>query len=405
MEMPVLSEKTITFINDHEGSDVRTLALQAARYSEVDVPAAIVQIAARQTARTKLPTWWRTSGIYYPHHLPMEQCSSEVTACYKARIIPEGLKRGGVLTDLSGGFGVDFVCMAKGFKMATYVERQEELCALMSHNKSLLGLPDAQVVHADGIEYLQRMPHQQVVFIDPARRDIQGRKTVAISDCEPDIKQLNSLLTEKADMVIVKLSPMLDISQVLSELPTIREVHVVAVAGECKELLLVMDKDARSVEARICCLNLPPVPPEVWPSPFLFSKDEEEESEYSLATEVGTYLFEPHAALLKAGAFRCVASRYGLQKLHSNSHLYTGDSALADFPGRSFEVIDHGGFGKHGEKKLFRYGRKMNLTVRNFPASVAELRKRLKLAEGGDDYLFATTLADGEKQWILCRKY
>lgn len=404
MEIAELTEKTVAFINDHAKDDVRALALQAVRYPDVDVPAALVQIAARQTARTKLPTWWAVSGIRYPRHLSMEQCSSEVTARYKATLIPDEWKADGALTDLSGGFGVDFACMAKGFKRAAYVERQEELCALASHNLPLLGLPDAQVTCADAVGYLRDMPHQQVLFIDPARRDTQGRKTVAISDCEPDITRLHPLLTEKADRVMVKLSPMLDISQALAELPTIREVHVVAVAGECKELLLVMDKEARSSEARIICMNLSVVVSENWPPAFQFARQEEETCECLLAKSLGAYLFEPHAALLKGGAFRIVAARYGLQKLHPNSHLYTGNLPLEDFPGRSFEVIDFGNFGKHGEKKLFGYGRKMNLTVRNFPASVAELRKRLKLTDGGEDYLFATTLADGEKKWILCRK-
>ncbi len=404
MDIAVLTEDTIAFVNDHAEDDVRALALQAARYPKVDMQAAIVQIAARQTARSKLPTWWGTQGIRYPHHLSMEQCSSEVTACYKASLIPQGLRDGGSLVDLSGGFGVDFTCMAEGFDEATYVEHNEELCALASHNLPLLGLPDARVVCADAVEYLAGMSHRQVLFVDPARRDSQGRKTVAISDCEPDIARLCSLLVEKSELVIVKLSPMLDISLALSELPTVREVHVVAVGGECKELLLLMDRDACSAETRIVCVNLPANMPVVWPSPFQFDREEEDKAECPLTSTVGAYLFEPHAALLKAGAFRSVAARYDLQKLHPNSHLYTGNLPLADFPGRSFEVITCGNFGKHGEKRLFRYGKKMNLTVRNFPASVAELRKRLKLADGGDLYLFATTLANEEKQWILCKK-
>lgn len=398
-----ISPETEAFIEEHAGDNVQTLALRAARFPKVNMATAIIQIAARQTARTKLPTWWKTTGIRYPSHLAMEQCSSEVTARYKAALIPEELKSGS-FTDLSGGFGVDFACMAQGFDEATYVERQEELCSLAEHNLPLLGLPHAQVVNADSTKILESLPQQSVIFADPARRDLKGRKTVLISDCDPDISRLHELLMAKARRVIVKLSPMLDISLALEQLPTIREVHVVAVGGECKELLLVMEPEARSAEARIVCANLPTSIPTVWPTPFSFTKQQEEEADYQLATGVKAYLYEPNSVLLKAGAFRMVAAHYGVEKLHPNSHLYTSDQLIKDFPGRVFEVITHGGFGKREVKNLLESVKKANLTVRNFPNSVADLRKRLKLAEGGDDYLFATTLGEGEKVWILCQK-
>lgn len=398
-----ISPETEAFIEEHAGDNVQTLALRAARYPKVNMATAIVQIAARQTARTKLPTWWKTAGIRYPNHLSMEQCSSEVTARYKASLIPEELK-GGSFTDLSGGFGVDFTCMAQGFSEATYVERQEELCALAEHNLPLLGLPHAQVVHADASKFLENLPPQSVIFIDPARRDLKGRKTVLISDCEPDISRLHTLLTGKAQRVIVKLSPMLDISLALEQLPNIREVHIVAVGGECKELLLVMEAEAQSAQARIVCTNLPTSTPATWPTPFCFTRQEEENTDYQIAPRIKHYLYEPNSVLMKAGAFRIVAAHYGVEKLHPNSHLYTSDQWIKKFPGRSFEVIEYGGFGKREIKELLGSVKKANLTVRNFPNSVADLRKRLKLPEGGDDYLFATTLAKEEKVWILCRK-
>lgn len=398
-----ISQETEVFIEEHAEDNVQTLALRAARFPKVNMATAIIQIAARQTARTKLPSWWKTAGIRYPSHLAMEQCSSEVTALYKAKLIPEELKKGG-LTDLSGGFGADFVCMAKGFSDATYVERQEDLCALAEHNFPLLGLPQAQVVNMDSVKYLKEMPHQAIIFIDPARRDLKGRKTVLISDCEPDISRLQEQLLEKAERVIVKLSPMLDISLALEQLPHVREVHVVAVKGECKELVMVMDAEANSANARIVCTNLPTTLPTVWPVPFSFSRQEEEEAIYSIATQIKTYLYEPNSVLMKAGAFRMIAAHYGVEKLHPSSHLYTSDQRIKEFPGRIFEVIAHGGFGKREVKELLASVKKANLTVRNFPNSVADLRKRLKLPEGGDDYLFATTLSNGEKAWILCRK-
>lgn len=398
-----ISPETIAFIEAHAEDNVQVLALQAARYPKVSMGFAITQIAARQTARTKLPSWWKVDGIRYPHHLSMEQCSSEVTARYKATLIPEKLKKG-ALTDLSGGFGVDFACMAEGFSEATYVERQEELCALASHNLPLLGLPHAQVVNADSAKHLSNMPHQTVIFIDPARRDLKGRKTVLISDCEPNITLLHEQLLQKAERVIVKLSPMLDISQALEQLPHVSEVHVVSVGNECKELVLVMEASADSANAHIICINLPTTTPEVWPSAFRFTRQEEEKAACTIAPEIKSYLYEPSSVMMKAGAFRTIASQYGVEKLHPNSHLYTSDLLVEDFPGRRFQVITHGGFSKREIRILLSSVKKANLTVRNFPNSVADLRKRLKLAEGGDDYLFATTLKDEEKQWILCRK-
>jgi hypothetical protein len=294
--------------------------------------------------------------------------------------------------------------MAEGFNEATYVERQEELCALASHNLPLLGLPHAQVINADSVKHLNNMPRQAVIFIDPARRDLKGRKTVAISDCEPNITLLHELLLQKAERVIVKLSPMLDISQALEQLPHVCEVHVVSVGNECKELILVMEASSHSANARIVCINLPTTTPTVWPSALSFTRQEEENATCTIATEIKGYLYEPNSVMLKAGAFRTIAMQYGVEKLHPNSHLYTSDRLVEDFPGRRFQVITHGGFSKREIKEFLSSVKKANLTVRNFPNSVADLRKRLKLAEGGDDYLFATTLKDEEKRWILCRK-
>lgn len=398
-----ISPETEAFIREHAEDNVQTLALRAARFPKVNMATAIVQIAARQTARAKLPTWWKTTGVRYPSHLAMEQCSSEATARYKAALIPEELKNGS-LTDLSGGFGVDFTCMAQGFSEATYVERQEELCALAEYNLPLLGLPHAQVVNTDAAKYLEGMSRQSVIFIDPARRDLKGRKTVLIGDCDPDVGRLHDLLMEKAEMVIVKLSPMLDISLALEQLPFVSEVHVVAVGGECKELLLVMKAGACSADARIICTNLPTGAASAWHTSFNFTRKEEEEAACPIAAQVKNYLYEPNSVLMKAGAFRMVAARYGVEKLHPNSHLYTSDQWVKEFPGRQFRVLAQGGFGKREVRELLDSVKKANLTVRNFPNSVADLRKKLKLAEGGEDYLFATTLSEGEKAWILCRK-
>lgn len=233
--MNQISPETQTFIREHRQDDVRALALQANKYPQVDMAEAVVQIAGWQIAEKKVPLWARTEGILYPRHLSMEQCSSEVTARYKASLVS-----GESLADLTAGFGVDCSFMARNFNRVIYVEKQEILCDLARHNFPLLGLSRIQVCQADGVEYLRQMEPVDCLFLDPARRDSHGGKTVAISDCEPDVCALESLLVEKGQYVLVKLSPMLDIGTALRELKYLREIHIVAVNNECKELIAVL---------------------------------------------------------------------------------------------------------------------------------------------------------------------
>lgn len=394
------SEETLRFIRLHRRDDVRTLALQAAKYPDVDMAEAVVQIAGIQIAEKKIPQWAQTEGILYPKHLSMEQCSSEVTARYKASLV-----EGDSFADLTAGFGVDCSFIARRFRRADYVERQETLCRLAAHNFPLLGLSHINVHCADALTYLQAMAPVDCLFLDPARRDSHGGKTVAISDCEPDVSRLEPLLVEKGRTVMIKLSPMLDIAAVLRDLRCVREIHIISVNNECKELVVILRRDSDVSESIgkeiiISCEQL------VNNSPFQhfdFTYAEEREVVCPIADKVGAYLYEPGAALLKAGAYRLLAARYGVSKLHLNSHLYTSDEPVA-FPGRAFKVMAVSGFGKKDLKALLSGVEKANLTVRNFPSSVAELRKKLKLKEGGDTYLFATTLASGEKVLIKCRK-
>ena len=394
--MEQLSQSTIEFIRAHSRDDVRLLALQAPRYPDVDMPAAIVQIAGRQAAANKIPSWQSIEELWYPRHLSMEQCSSEITAQYKST-----LADGETLTDLTGGFGIDCAFMASRFRKVSYVERQEELCEIAKHNFPLLGLKHITVYNEDGVAHLQKMEPVDCLFLDPARRDNQGGKTVAIADCEPDVQKLEPLLVEKGRTVVVKLSPMLDIFSSLRELKYIRQIHVVAVNNECKELLVVLQKETKSPSEGSG---------EVWVSceqavnnfltePFVFTYSQEKKAQCPLAGEVENYLYEPGASLLKAGPYRLLGARFGVKKLQANSHLYTSDT-LVDFPGRRFRVLEVSGFGKKELKQLLQGVDKANLTVRNFPASVAELRKKWKLKEGGDVYLFATTL-DGDRHVVI----
>ena len=390
-----LSPETLRFIEENARADVRSLALQAKKYPQVDMAMAVVQIAGRQIAEAKVPSWYRTLGLLYPKHLSMEQCSSEATAIYKA-----GLVEGDTFADLTGGFGIDCSFLSRKFKQADYVERQTELCELAEHNFPLLGL-NIGVHNEDGVEYLKQMHSVDVLFLDPARRDGHGGKTVAISDCEPDVSALEDLLVEKAKKVMVKLSPMLDLSLALKALKHVREVHVVSVNNECKELLLILEKSKESSEIVIHCEQITSAREH---QHYVFTQEQERTSDCPLSAEVGAYLYEPNASILKAGAYRSLTQAYPVNKLHASSHLYTSPYYIEDFPGRRFQVEAVSGFGKKELKTLLPGLEKANLTIRNFPSSVAELRKRLKLKEGGECYLFATTLSDESKVLIKCRK-
>ena len=390
-----LSAETIAFIEEHARADVRSLALQAKKYPEVDMAMAVVQIAGRQIAEAKVPSWHRVEGLLYPKHLSMEQCSSEATALYKM-----GLMEGETFADLTGGFGIDCSFLSRKFKQADYVERQAELCELAGHNFPLLGL-NIGVHNEDGVDSLKRMLPVDCLDLDPARRDGHGGKTVAISDCEPDVSALEELLVEKAKTVMVKLSPMLDLSLALKSLKHVQEVHIVSVNNECKELLLLLRKDAVSSEIQIHCEQ---IVNSCEHQHYAFTLSEEHTSECPLAEAVGAYLYEPNASILKAGAYRSLTQAYPVEKLHASSHLYTSAHFIEDFPGRRFKVEAVSGFGKKELKEFMQGMEKANLTIRNFPSTVAELRKRLKLKEGGEDYLFATTLADESKVLIKCRK-
>ena len=394
-----ISPETLRFIEENLKADVRSLALQAKKYPQVDMAMAVVQIAGRQIAEAKVPSWHRTEGLFYPKHLSMEQCSSEVTALYKTSLV-----EGETFADLTGGFGIDCSFLSRKFKKADYVERQAELCELARHNFPLLGL-EIDVHNEDGVEYLKRMQPVDCLFLDPARRDGHGGKTVAISDCEPDVSALEDLLVEKARTVMVKLSPMLDLSLALRDLKYVREIHVVSTDNECKELLLILQKATVSSQISIHCINALGASNgcRIYQE-YTFTQEQERTSDCLLAKEVGTYLYEPNASILKAGAYRSLTQAYPIEKLHVSSHLYTSSHFIEDFPGRRFQVKAVSGFGKKELKTFLQGMEKANITIRNFPSSVADLRKRLKLKEGGEDYIFATTLADESKILIRCKK-
>lgn len=390
-----ISPETLAFITQHKDERPADLALKSKKYPSVDIQYAITQIAGRQVVKDKVPAFYATEGIIYPKHLSLEQCSSELTAGYKASLL-----KGDSLIDLTGGFGIDCTFLAKSFKEVTYVERQKELCDIATNNFRTLGLSYITVKNGDGIEYLKETKKVDCIFIDPARRDKHGGKTVSISDCEPDIKEIASLLTDKADTVMVKLSPMLDLSRALHELPNTSEVHVISVDNECKELLLILGKDS-AVEKKVYCINLHK---NGEMDKFDFSREDEQDTICYYTPEVEPYLYEPNSSIIKAGAYKTISSYYKIKKLHPNSHLYTSAERVENFPGRVFKVKSCLSLNKKEMKEKLGNISKANITIRNFPSTVEELRKRMKLKDGGEDYLFATTLANEKKIIIHCRK-
>ena len=394
-----METKLEEFIREHRHDDVRQLALQAARYPYIDMQQALQQIAGWQTARTKLPEWAATDGIVYPPRLSMEQCSSEATAKYKAKVLDPSTS---TVIDLTGGFGVDFSYMARSFQKAVYVERQPHLCEAARHNFQLLGLENAEVVCGDGVEYLKNLPSPfnaqspLTIYLDPARRDENGKKTYAISDCTPDVVALKDLLLEKAGLVLIKLSPMLDWHKAVDDLGEVVEVHIVSVDNECKELLLVLAKNP-AAPLRVVCANIRhDAETELFES---FPSNDNLSIPLFPALRERDFLYEPNASIMKAGCFAEVAHRFGVQPTGSNSHLFLSPQFIPDFPGRKFQIEKVTSMNKKELKHVIGGLTKANITVRNFQLSVAELRKRLKLADGGDTYIFATTL--GEKDHVL----
>ena len=430
-----MNQATQDFIRQHQDDDVRQLAFLGSKYPEVDMPFALDQIRGRKMARVKLPRWASLEGIIYPPHISMEQCSSESTALYKAELAARllGLPASSFseeieFVDLTGGFGVDFSYIAARLGVKSmYVERQAHLCEAAKENFERLGLKNAIVKNGDGIEVLHSfLPKKddaastddslgitydqplsllktklglKLIFIDPARRDDAGNKVVSLKDCTPDVTVLQEEMLSKADYVIIKLSPMLDWHRAISELSHVREVHIISVNNECKELLLVLSARNMGGNLRIYCVNDA--------QSFVCDEMDMESSSVKIAPstlEEMLYLYEPNASLMKAGCFGVLSDRYDARMLSKNSHLFVSQAPIEAFPGRSFRIIAVSSFNKKELKRHLSGITKANIATRNFPLSVAELRKRLKLKDGGETYIFATTLSDESHVLVITEK-
>lgn len=387
---------TEQFIKEHASDNLDRLLLNASKYQGVDVAWAVHQIDARRKMSAKLPLWANNPKLHFPVRLSMEQCSSEQTARYKA-----SLCSGDTMADLTGGFGVDCFFVGQQFRKVFYVEQNAELCALARHNFSVLKFLHTEILEVAAETFLAQMGVVDMIFLDPARRDALGRKVVALTNCTPDITALLPLLKQKSKYLLLKLSPMLDIASVLHQMPWVSEVHIVAVDGECKELLFLIRWNEQC-ETRFFAVDLQKNNRQ---QSFSFTLSEEQNAVCEYANEVGTYLYEPDVAILKSGAFRLFAQRFGLKKLHQNTHLYTSDTLVESSPSRIFVVENQAGFSKKSLNKILSNMKSANISIRNFPESVDVLRRRLKLKDGGDDFLFACTNFNNEKILIKCKRY
>lgn len=403
--MTPLSSTEKQFIRDHLTDDVRQLVLRT-HPAGLDIRKLASQLAARQKTRDKLPSWYRNDVVLYPPALSVEQASSEQTARYKASLVD-----GDRLLDLTGGMGVDAWAFAQRLREVLYVERQPELVSLAAHNLPAMGRTNIDVRAGDGLAVVDALIQSaDWIYLDPHRRDGQGGKVVRLADCEPDVSRTDVLtaLLAKAKHVLLKTSPIIDIEATIRQLSgppdnprsaRVDAVHVVAVQGEVKEVLFVVSsQQTPSAPVEVNAVNL--LNDRIVRLQFLQPEEREAGVTFS---DPQRYLYEPNAAILKAGAFRLSAARYGLAKLAPNSHLYTSQQHNPDFPGRAF-VLEQVIKPDRGTLQSWLPAMKANLTVRNFPQTVAELRKKLNLQEGGDVYIFATTLLNGDKRLLITRK-
>ena len=522
-----MNEATLNYVRQHADDDVRQLALRGCKDPEVDLPMALQQIQGRQTARRKLPSWAAIEGVVYPPRLSMEQCSSEATARYKAKVIDdlridnlrlnssEDTVRSQIvncksvnrkcasrsqivncksvnrkLVDLTAGFGVDLAFMSQAFDQAVYVERDAALCAIAKTNMPLVTATPVECVCADGLDYLRAIGHCSMIFLDPARRDTHGsaqmvngklvnRKLIALADCTPNVIPIIDDLLARADTVMLKLSPMLDWRKAVNDLGVSRvaEVHIVAVDNECKELLVILQREAKPL--RLVCVNIdsgsvgkqcaaaplpcrggvpegrggvsnilsarelqtpPPTPPlegrgvaarpfsTIWTfrsdpiaEPSAFSASELSSTllnshtptllktftlpqKTTLPLHSPVFLYEPNAAIMKSGCFAALARDFAVTPLAHDSHLFIADRFITDFPGRRFRITATTTMNKRDLRDTLKDITRANITVRNFPLTAEQLRKRLKIADGGSIYLFATTLADGQHCLFVCEK-
>ena len=383
-------------MQEHQHVEAVALMLQAKRYPNLPLSELVQQIQARQKATQKLPTWAQHPEVVFPVALSVEQSSSEIAAAYKASLVS-----GELLVDLTGGFGVDSFYFARSFSEVIHIEQNPELQEIAQYNFGLLQANNIQSIATTAEAFLESFTGKaDVLYIDPARRGGSNEKLHLLQDCDPDVLHLLPLLFAEAKAVLLKTSPMLDIDLALEQLQCVAKVWVVAVQNEVKEVLYLLQPDApQPIKATRTAVNLLP---NGTAQQLHFTKAEEEAAAVSFS-DPELYIYEPNAAILKAGAYRYLGQHLHLHKLHPNSHLYTSLTLVPDFPGRSFECL---AVCRYNKKELLRQlpGKQANITVRNFPETVAEIRRKTGIREGGHTYLFFATDMHQKPIVLICRK-
>lgn len=384
-------QRVQNFISQHEHEDLYALVLNSKKYPDIPVKLAIDQINSRRKAKKKLPEWYAKQGILFPHGVSIEQCSSEATARYKA-----GLISGESLVDLTGGTGVDSYYMSNSFVQCHLIEQDALLCAFAHHNLNLLDANNIKIIESDAERYISSTKSSpDWYYVDPARRDQYNKKVFRLSDCSPNLSKIyNSLLKAKKG-VLIKLAPFLDITQLITELPDITRIYVIAVNNECKELVAMVETKG-SDELSISAINFND---KVQEYQFSYAQEQKAASQYSQPQK---YIYEPNASIMKSGAFKMIGVDFNLNKLHPNSHLYTSQELVTSFPGRVFQLK---GVSTLKKNKLPGFEKeKANITSRNYPMSVRQIRNKTGLNEGGDSYLLATTTLENSPKILICEK-
>ncbi|NVJ84980.1 MAG: RsmD family RNA methyltransferase [Algoriphagus sp.] len=380
------------FVQDHLQDDPVQIRLKYHGKVKFDLQAAVQQIAARKSLKKKLPDWIANPSIFFPGNIPLEQSSSEITARFKAEKLS-----GDSMLDLTGGLGVDSYYLSKGFKTAIYCEQQPELFEISRHNLEQITTGKFDFFLGDGIEFLKKTNQSfDLVYADPARRGKGNQKLYKLEDCEPNLVEAWDLLKSKASQVLLKYSPMLDISQAWKTLPDIQKITVLSVKNEVKELLLHWSKLMEGQPKRIEVFDLESDYP-----PFSFFQEEEEQASSEFG-DPGKYLIEPLSGILKTGAFKLFGKRFGLKKIDPNSHLYTSTNIPQNIPGRVFEIMEEVSPRKKDIQKIIPSG-KANVITRNYSMGAEELRKKLGLKDGGEEYLIGTKTLKGF-QVFRCRR-
>lgn len=390
MNSNILNIDIQRFIKTNLNTKITDFVLKGSPFKEVSIQELANQLIAKQKCKDKLPTWFNTENIYYPQKISIEQTSSEITANYKAKLL-----KGNSIIDLTGGFGVDSFYFSKYFKNVTHCEINKELSEIVNHNYKQLKADNIKTIPNNGLDFLKETNETfDYIYIDPSRRNDKKGKVFLLKDCLPNVPENLDFLFSKSNNIIIKNSPILDISSAINELKFVKEIHIIAINNEVKELLFILEKGYNnSIEIKTINFNKTEI------QEFNFQYNSTAKSIYN---EPLTYLYEPNSAILKSGGFHHISEKYNVNKLAEHSHLYTSNE-LINFSGRCFKIEKILPYDKKQIIKLLPE-KKANITVRNFPKSVEQIRKETKIKDGGNLYLFFTKKYDNKLCVLICKK-